>query len=71
MDVVGLAVELDQLALEVRAHRAEDLFQPGRVGADEDRVPVLSDENQVSVKHENAVSAGANVPVACREPPVR
>jgi len=26
VDVVGLAVELDQLALEVLTHRAEDLF---------------------------------------------
>jgi Helix-turn-helix domain len=50
--VIGLAVELGQFRLEVGADIPHDLFQPREVTADQDRVPVLGDENQVGKKFE-------------------
>ena len=66
VDVVVLAVELDQLGLEVGAHRPHDLLHPGQVPVAEHLVPVFRHENQVSVQGENAVSASADV---CRVRP--
>jgi len=41
VDVVGLAVELHQLSLEVLADLPEDRFKVAQVLADEDPTPVL------------------------------
>jgi hypothetical protein len=39
--VAGLAVELGEFGLEVRAHRPHDLFRAGQVRSGEHRVPYL------------------------------
>jgi hypothetical protein len=61
MDMVVLAVELDQLTFEVGAHRARDLFRPLEVRVSEDFVPVLRHENQVRVKGESTVATSPDV----------
>ncbi len=55
VDVVVLAVELDQLAFEVGADGPHDLFHARQVGVLENLVPVLRHENQVGVKDESTV----------------
>jgi putative transposase len=65
--VVVLAVELLQLALEVRAHVPHDLLKPLKVRPGEDRAAVLGEEDQVRVEHENTVPASAHVPVLSHE----
>ncbi|BCJ75756.1 hypothetical protein CS0771_53000 [Catellatospora sp. IY07-71] len=60
MHVVVLAVELDQLGLEVGADVAHDLFHPGQVPVAEHLVPELRHEDQVDVHRKNAVSAGTD-----------
>jgi hypothetical protein len=52
VDVVVLAIELDQLAFEVGAHRARDLLHPLEVRVIEDQVPVLRHGSQVREKTE-------------------
>ncbi|GLZ13808.1 hypothetical protein Acsp04_40430 [Actinomadura sp. NBRC 104425] len=46
MHVVGLAVELGQFALEVRADVAHDLLHALQMRAGEHRMPELGHENQ-------------------------
>ncbi len=58
--MVGFAVELGELDFEVGTHRPHDLFHAGEVPVSENLVPVLRDEDQVCVQHENAVPAGAD-----------
>ena len=68
VDVVVLAVELDQLAFEVGADGPHDLFHARQVGVLEDLVPVLRHENQVCVRNEGAVSASAEVLILSHKP---
>jgi putative transposase len=65
--MVRLAVELGEVAFEVRAYVPHDLFQPLKVLAGEHRVPVFRDENQVRMQHENTVPASAYVAVFSHE----
>ncbi|GAA1103321.1 hypothetical protein GCM10009663_52230 [Kitasatospora arboriphila] len=66
--MVGLAVELDRLGLEVLAHGAHDLLAPRQVPVGEDGVPVLRHEDQMDVHAEDAVPIRVNVLVDTREP---
>ncbi|GLZ15335.1 hypothetical protein Acsp04_55700 [Actinomadura sp. NBRC 104425] len=70
MDVVALAVELGQLALEVCAHVPHDLLHALQVSAGEHRMPELGNENQVGVQGENTVPTGSYVSVLGHEPMV-
>lgn len=63
MDVVGLAVELDQFGLEVGAHVPHDLLRASQMAVSEHGMPVLGDENQMGMQHETAVSTCAYVPI--------
>jgi len=63
VNVVRLAVELAELALEAGAHVPHDLLQPLKVASGEHWVPVLRDEDQVRVEHEDTVPASAYVRV--------
>ncbi|GAA0568820.1 hypothetical protein GCM10010172_61410 [Paractinoplanes ferrugineus] len=60
MHVVVLAVELDQVGLEVTAHVSYDRLHPGQVPVGEHLVPEFRDENQVDMHRENTVSASAD-----------
>ena len=50
VDMLTLAIELNQLTLEVRTHFVEDSFQRAQVRVLEHPVPVLGHENQVDVE---------------------
>ena len=65
--MVGFAVELDQFALEVGAHVAEDRFQSGQVRVSEHFVTVLGNENQVRVHGVDHVSTCANIQLLTHE----
>ncbi len=56
--VVGVAVEHDQLDLEVVADHAHDLFHPREVPVTEHAMPILGHEHRVCVQQERAVPAG-------------
>jgi hypothetical protein len=60
VDVVVLAVELDQFGFEVRAHCPHDRFHPGEVPVVEHPVPESRYEDQVGVQAEDAVSTGVD-----------
>jgi hypothetical protein len=60
LDVVGFAVELDQLGFEFGAHAAQGVLGEGEHGVGEHRAPVSGHEHQMAVQHGNAVS-GASV----------
>src|SRR5690606_37592851 len=68
VDVVVLAVELDQLGLEVLAHGPHDLLAPRQVPVGEDRVPVLRHENQVDMHPEDTVTTSTNVLIDTHKP---
>ncbi len=70
VDVVVLAVELDQLGLEVLAHGPHDFLAPRQVPVAEDGVPVLRHENQVDVHAEDAVATCTNVLIDTHKPTV-
>jgi hypothetical protein len=57
VDVVGLAVELAQLGLEVAAGLPHHLFAEAEHVIVEDAAPVLRHEDQVRVKRRNYVPA--------------
>jgi len=57
--VVGLAGELEQLALDVHAHGLHALFRPREVPVGEQVVPVGRLEHHVHVHAETAVATGA------------
>jgi putative transposase len=59
--VVTLPVELLKCDLEVAAHLPHDLLKPHEVMVREHLVPVLGDEDQVSVEDENTVPASADI----------
>jgi hypothetical protein len=63
VDVVGFAVELPQLRLELAAHLPHDLFASLEHGFIEHASPVFGDEHQVRVKVVGDVTAGANIRV--------
>ena len=65
--VVGFAVELGKLGLEVRAYRPDDLLRTGQVRCGEHRMPILGHEDQANMQDEDTVPAGAYVPVFERE----
>lgn len=65
--MAALAVELGQIAPEVRTHVPHDLLKPLKVAAGEDSVPAPGDEDQVRVQHENTVPASADVAVFRQE----
>lgn len=67
MYVVGFTVELDQLALEVGTHIAEDRLQSGQVCVREHRVPKLGNENQVCVHGVNHMPASTNIHLLIHE----
>ena len=58
--VVGFAVELHNLAFKVGSDLSEYLLHPSKVPVREHAMPILSHEDQVSVKGENAVPPGTN-----------
>jgi hypothetical protein len=61
MDVIVLAVELHELALEVLAYGPHDLLHAPKMNVLEHLVPELGHKNQVDMHHENTVPASANV----------
>jgi transposase len=65
--VVGLAGELEQLALDVHAHGLHALFRPREVPVGEQVVPVGRHEHHVHMHAETAVATGAKaVPVLAK-----
>ena len=69
--VVGLAVELDQLGIEVGAHTARGVLGEGEHRVGEHRPPVFGFEHQVGVQQRYAVPAGASVGRGCQWAPLR
>jgi hypothetical protein len=65
--VIGFPVELGKLAPEVRAHVPHDLLKPFQVPYGEDRMPVLSNEDQMGMQDENTVPASADVLIFSHE----
>lgn len=65
--MIGLAVELGQLAPEILAYVSHDLFHAFQVRGSENAVPVFGDEYQVHMQDENTVSASADVTVIGHE----
>jgi hypothetical protein len=61
MDMVVLAVELHQLALEVRAHRPHDLLHARQMNIGEHLVPELGHEDQVHMHHESTVPTSSDL----------
>lgn len=70
MDVVGFAVELDQLDVQVSAHRADGVLAVGRHGVGEQLSPVLGHEDQMCVQQRHAVPVAA-VGRGCQCSPLR
>jgi hypothetical protein len=68
VDVVGFAVELGQVGLEVLADRPEDRLEVAEMIVVEHPAAVLGDEDQVNVQGEHAVSAVADVLVVGPRP---
>ena len=64
MHVVGLAVELDQLDIEIGAHTTHGVLAVGEHGVGENRVPVFGYENKVRVQQRHAVS-GSSIGLGC------
>ncbi|MDH6464419.1 hypothetical protein M2302_004618 [Micromonospora sp. A200] len=62
--VFAFAVELDQLALEVGAHRPHHLLPPHQVPVSTYAVPELCHEDQVGVQGGKAMPAGADVAIS-------
>jgi hypothetical protein len=60
VDVFGLTIVLSKLCPEVGAYRSEDLAHPIKVVGVKDWMTVLGNEDQVRVKHENAVSTSTD-----------
>jgi hypothetical protein len=65
--VLGLALELGQFRAEVRACLPHGLLHALQVAGVEHLVPVLGDEDQSGVQHEDTVPARADVPVSGHE----
>lgn len=59
VDMVGFAVELDQLDVEVRAHTAHGALGVGEYGAGEQFAPVFGYEDQMCVEQRHAVPVAA------------
>src|SRR5512132_1521349 len=70
VDVLGLAVELDQFAAEVLTDRPHDRLHAVQVDGGEHRMPVLRHENQVGVQRNYAVPACTNVAVLSHRPSI-
>jgi hypothetical protein len=61
MNVVYLAIHLDQLGLEILAHFVEDQFQPMESVGVKGLFAILGDEDQVNVELENTMSTAPNI----------
>src|SRR5512132_1798807 len=70
VDVLGLAVELDQFAAEVLTDRPHDRRHAVQVDGGEHRMPVLRHENQVGVQRNYAVPACTKVPILSHRPSI-
>jgi hypothetical protein len=68
VDVITLAVELDQLGIEVFAHVGKDAMEAVEVLLPEHPAPVFGQEDQVSMDGKNAVPASAIVSFLCHRP---
>jgi hypothetical protein len=68
VDVIALAVELDQLGIEVFAHVAKDAMKAVEVLLSEHSAPVFGHEDQVGMNGKNAVSAPSIVSFLCHRP---
>ena len=66
--MLGLAVELDQVAAEVLTDRPHDRLHAVQVDGGEHQMPVLGHENQVGVQRNYALPACANVPSLSQRP---
>ncbi len=70
VNVVGFAVEFDQLSAQVGAHGAQGVLAVGEHGVGEHPAPVLGDEHQVRVQQRHAVPVAA-VGRGCQWAPLR
>jgi hypothetical protein len=70
MDVVGLAVKLDQFDAEVDAHPAHGVLGEGEHGVGEQFSPVFGYEDEVGVQQRHAVAVAAIGP-GCQWSPLR